>query len=106
VDAVAAARRLLEGLVAFNASENLLARPFRVRTGIHTGRAAVDLARGVAYSPVLDVAGHLQKAAGANGLLVSEETWQVLPDQAAFVKLGVGTRDGIHAYGLVRAGDG
>ena len=76
--AVACARALLAGMAAWNGRENLLGRPFRVRIGVHTGRSAVDLQSGVAYSPVLDVAGHLQKNAPVGGVLISEETHSAL----------------------------
>jgi pSer/pThr/pTyr-binding forkhead associated (FHA) protein len=79
-DAVGCARALLLGLAEWNASQNLLAREFRVRIGVHTGRSAVDLASGVAYSPVLDVAGHLQKNAPIGGVLISATTHAELGD--------------------------
>ena len=78
--AVGCARALLAALPVWNARENLLERQFRVRIGVHTGRSAVDLASGVAYSPVLDVAGHLQKNAPIGGVLISEATHQALAD--------------------------
>ena len=77
--AVRAAAALLERLGEFNARENLLGLPFRVRQGIHSGSSLVDRVRGVAYSPVLDVAGRLQKFAPVDGLLVSAETLALLP---------------------------
>ena len=76
--AVGCARALLSALAVWNARENLLERSFRVRIGIHTGRSAVDLQSGVAYSPVLDVAGHLQKNAPIGGVLISEATHTAL----------------------------
>ena len=81
-DAVRCARALLGALPAWNASDNLLKREFRVRIGIHTGRSAVDLHHGVAYSPVLDVAGHLQKTAPIGGVLISETTRAALAEEA------------------------
>ena len=81
--AVRCARALLAALPVWNARENLLEREFRVRIGIHTGRSAVDLASGVAYSPVLDVAGHLQKGAPVGGVLISEATHSALADDRA-----------------------
>jgi pSer/pThr/pTyr-binding forkhead associated (FHA) protein len=77
-DAVSCARAMQTGLRNWNARENLLEREFRVRIGVHTGRSAVDLASGVAYSPVLDVAGHLQKNAPIGGVLVSQTTFAEL----------------------------
>ena len=78
--AVRAGSRLIRGLEAFNATQNLLERPFRCRIGIHSGECLVDLANGRAFSSVLDVAGHLQKAAEVNGMLVSEDTFRALPE--------------------------
>jgi pSer/pThr/pTyr-binding forkhead associated (FHA) protein len=86
--AVRCARGLLSGLPAWNGRENLLERAFRVRIGIHTGRSAVDLASGVAYSPVLDVAGHLQKSAPIGGVLVSAATHSALAGERAGFEAG------------------
>ena len=41
-----------------------------------------------AYSPVLDVAGHLQKNAPINGVLVSEATYSALVDGRAGLEPG------------------
>jgi pSer/pThr/pTyr-binding forkhead associated (FHA) protein len=87
-DSVAAGKAIVTGLAHFNRTENLLSRPFRIRAGIHTGRSAVDLASGVAYSPVLDAAGHLQKAAPVDGLLISEETAAELSSREGLVRVG------------------
>lgn len=103
-DAVAAARDLLRSLADFNRDANRLARPFEVRLGAHTGRSAVDLETGVAYSPVLDLAGHLQKAAPPNALLVSQETYAALHRPCkALRRSGVG-KSQAEAYEL-RFGD-
>lgn len=102
--ALAGARAILARLPAWNASENRLADDFQVRIGIHTGRSPVDLQRGVAYSPVLDGAGHLQKAAPVGGLLLSKSTYDALADRAGLAPCGVVTRDGIEAYAPTAAG--
>jgi pSer/pThr/pTyr-binding forkhead associated (FHA) protein/class 3 adenylate cyclase len=96
--AVRAAAALLDRLAAFNARENLLARPFRVRQGIHSGSSLVDRVRGVAYSPVLDVAGHLQKWAPVDGLLVSAETIALLPPEMRFAPVGEVGKERVPAY--------
>ena len=70
-----------------------------MRIGIHTGRSVVDLERGVAYSPVLDGAGHLQKAAPVDGFLISSATFESLERREGLTPLGVVTRGGIEAYG-------
>ena len=87
-DAVSCARALLLGMRDWNARENLLEREFRVRIGVHTGRSAVDLASGVAYSPVLDIAGHLQKNAPIGGVLISATTHAELADDVAGLEPG------------------
>ena len=87
-DAVSCARALQLGLREWNVRENLLEREFRVRIGVHTGRSAVDLASGVAYSPVLDVAGHLQKNAPIGGVLVSATTHAELGNDVAGLEPG------------------
>lgn len=76
--ALHASRQIQRELPAFNDAANRLARPFRTRIGIHSGRCAVDLERGVAYSSVLDGAGHLQKAAPPGGVLISDATYRAL----------------------------
>jgi class 3 adenylate cyclase len=93
------AQAILAALPEWNARENRLGSAFRVRIGIHTGRSVVDLERGVAYSPVLDGAGHLQKAAPVNGILISSATYELLGRREGLTSLGVVTRDGIEAYG-------
>jgi len=105
--ALAGGRAILGRLPEWNRLENRLANDFQVRIGIHTGRSAVDLERGVAYSPVLDGAGHLQKAAPVGGLLVSKATYEALAERAGLVPRGVVTKDGIEAFALaaVLAGD-
>jgi class 3 adenylate cyclase len=100
-DSVAAGKAIVTGLARFNESENLLGRPFRVRAGIHTGRSAVDLASGVAYSPVLDAAGHLQKAAPVDGLLISEETASELSSREGLVNAGATGKNPIQTYRVV-----
>jgi len=96
--AVAGARSILTLLPAWNERENRLEQVFRVRIGIHTGRSAVDLERGVAYSPVLDGAGHLQKAAPVNGVLISRTTFDSLGRRDGLEPRGVATHGGIEAY--------
>ena len=98
VQAVRAAVALLAQLAEFNARENLLGRPFRVRQGIHTGSSLVDRVRGYAYSPVLDVAGHLQKHAPVDGLLVSADTLACLPGTIRFSPAGEVGREQVTAH--------
>ncbi|MDH3687283.1 MAG: adenylate/guanylate cyclase domain-containing protein [Myxococcales bacterium] len=103
-DAVLCARAILTTLPAFNEAENLLPRPFEVRTGIHSGTSAVDLERGLAFSPVLDGAGHLQKEAAVGGLLISDATYDALTTKRdLFVSAGPLEKDGIRTFALREA---
>jgi class 3 adenylate cyclase len=103
--AVAGARSIVALLPDWNVRENRLDQEFRVRVGIHTGRSAVDLERGVAYSPVLDGAGHLQKAAPVNGILISRATFDSLGRREGLESRGVATHGGIEAYRVSVAGE-
>ena len=93
--------QVLDGLSEFNDQKNLLQTPFRFRIGIHTGRSLVDLDHGVAYSPILDSAGHLQKLAVPNGLLISHSTLEALPPGLPFELAGTFERAGFEYYRLV-----
>jgi class 3 adenylate cyclase len=97
--ALGGARAILARLSVWNRTENRLESDFRVRIGIHSGRSPVDLERGVAWSPVLDGAGHLQKAAPVNGFLLSKSTFEALSVREGLVPRGTLTQDGIEAYG-------
>jgi len=96
--ALESARDLIQGLAEFNDRENLMSDGFKVRIGIHTGRSAVDLESGVAYSPVLDGAGHLQKGAQVDSLLLSAETYEALSDPAGLHSVGESGKRGIEAW--------
>ncbi|HTO52405.1 MAG TPA: FHA domain-containing protein [Myxococcota bacterium] len=99
--AVGCARALLAALPTWNERENLLERDFRIRIGIHTGRSAVDLQSGVAYSPVLDVAGHLQKNAPIGGVLISEATHKALAgSRSGFEQSGELPRESVKTWVL------
>ncbi len=99
---VDAGRAILDRLDAFNEDQNALPSPFRLRIGIHTGSSLVDKKRGVAYSEVLDVAGHLQKDADENGLLISEPTFRALPEGASFEPAGRLEREQIATFRMTR----
>ena len=72
--AVAAGRHLLDSLPMFNARSNRMSRPLQLRVGVHTGPILTDQAAGLGKiaSQTFDLAGHLQKAAAPNQMLVSE----------------------------------
>jgi pSer/pThr/pTyr-binding forkhead associated (FHA) protein len=95
------ASTLLQRLDDWNHRENLLGVPFRVRCGLHAGDCLLDRERGVAYSEVLDVAGHLQKSAEPNGLMVSAEARRDMPGDLPLESAGKVGKNGIPAYRLV-----
>jgi class 3 adenylate cyclase/pSer/pThr/pTyr-binding forkhead associated (FHA) protein len=100
--AVRAGSAVLERLDEFNRTQNLLLRPFRFRIGIHTGACLVDLVNGRAFSPLVDLAGHLQKQAAENGLLISQDTLDALPEGLPFESAGRLERHGLEVYRLAR----
>jgi len=73
--AVRAARRLQEDLPRFNAGQNRLALPFRLRCGISAGEVAIEegMPLGHLHSAVIDRAASLQKRAEPGDILVSGE---------------------------------
>ncbi len=86
--AVLAGSAILERLVDFNRDLNLLSQHFRFRLGAHTGISLVDLAAGIAYSEVLDTAGHIQKLAEPDTFLISQTTLESLPQQIPVTPAG------------------
>jgi pSer/pThr/pTyr-binding forkhead associated (FHA) protein len=98
LQAVRAGDAILERLAVFNLSENLLARPFVLRLGIHTGESLVDQEHGIAYSEALDIAGHLQKLADPNDMLISEGTLRQLPPGLPFAPAQKLERQGITSF--------
>jgi class 3 adenylate cyclase len=97
-DAVRSASAVLSRLEVFNTVKNELESPFRFRIGAHTGTSLVDRKKGVAYSSILDIAGHLQKDADVNGLLISQATFEALPDGLPFEPAGKLERENIPTY--------
>jgi class 3 adenylate cyclase len=83
--AVRAARQLQEGLPRFNAEQNHLSMPFRVRCGVSAGEVAIEegVPLGHLQSPVIDRAAALQKRAEPGDILVSAEV-----TAAALAELG------------------
>jgi class 3 adenylate cyclase len=88
LDAVRAGSAVFTRLDRFNQAENVLDAPFRFRIGVHSGRSFVDLKRGIAYSAVLDAAGHLQKVAPPDHMAISEQTMNALPAGLPFQRTG------------------
>lgn len=107
-DAILAGSAILERLEDFNRELNLLSQDFRFRLGAHTGHSLVDLDAGVAYSAVLDTAGHIQKLADPNTLVISQTTLDSLPNAIPVTPVGELTDGGRTLYRVDRpigAGD-
>lgn len=83
--ALRAARQLQEGLPRFNAEQNRLPAPFRIRCGVSAGEIAIEegMVLGHLQSPVIDRAAALQKRAEPGDILVSAEV-----TAAALTELG------------------
>jgi class 3 adenylate cyclase len=73
--AIRAARRLQEGIPAFNTALNRLPLPFRIRCGISAGEVATQPGTpyGTMHSPVIEWAAILQQRAEPGDILVSGE---------------------------------
>ena len=86
-DAVDCALGIFRDRDEFNKTRNRLRNRFQFRIGINTGKALIDIPRGKAFSRgVLDLAGHLQKAADRGTFLISKSTYKKLDDKARFHK--------------------
>lgn len=99
-DAFQAARRIQVGMLEFNAYRNKTGQPFALRCGIHTGAvmtAGKDL-RSVAYSHVLDIASHVQRAAPVGSVAVTEDAAIFLPGGSASVGTDTVEAQGVRAY--------
>ena len=100
--AVLAGSAILEGLADFNRERNLLGTDFRFRLGAHTGMSLVDLDAGIAYSEVLDTAGHIQKLAEPDTLVISQVTLESLAKPVPVTRVGELTGEGRLLYRLDR----
>lgn len=101
-DAVLAGSAILERLADFNRDLNLLSKHFQLRLGAHTGVSLVDLDAGIAYSQVLDTAGHIQKIAEPDTLVVSQTTIKLLPKSIATTPVAEMTMDSVALYRVDR----
>ena len=100
--AVLAGSAILERLADFNRDLNLLGKDFQFRLGAHTGVSLVDLDAGIAYSEVLDTAGHIQKIAETNSLVISQVTLDSLPIAIATTEVGEVTGEAGQLYRVDR----
>jgi len=77
-DAIKAAQDVLVGLEGFNRNVKQFKTDFEVPSGINTGKVMFDDSANMeeVSDHVIDVAGHLQKYAGANTIWISKETYE------------------------------
>jgi class 3 adenylate cyclase len=82
-----AAKELLKRLPAFNKEKNQLSFPIQVRCGLNAGEVLYDESTPLELlsSHVLDITGHLQKAAQPDTVLVTEEIYNELREKKGLV---------------------
>jgi len=99
--AIAAATEILAELETFNKSRNQLDRDFNLRLGIHTGSVIIEKNGRIneMFSETLDIAGHIQKGAKPNSIVLSEMTRESLEETENLIPVGQAI-DGLQLYML------
>ena len=97
--AVAAAQKVLTELPGFNKNKSQLRTPLLARAGLNEGDVSIfeDSALEKVADHVIDVAGHMQKHADPDTLLLSEPVFQALENKSGFVAAGRDV-DGFSTY--------
>lgn len=95
--------KIKESLVDFNKTVNKFRHPIVVRMGVNTGSILIDGTLkdgggGKVPSRTIDLAGHLQKEAAPNEILISEETLNRLKEKDLFEERGYLQKDKIKVY--------
>lgn len=80
VEAMACAREIQARMPEFNARGNRLESPFRVRVGLHCGQVHGGLDE-VVFNQVIDIAAHVERAAPAGGIAVTDVVRSQVPEQ-------------------------
>lgn len=78
--ALGAAKAIQNEVARFNIRGNKLAKPFRVRIGLHAGKVAGGLNE-VQFNEVIDVAAHIEEIATAGGIALTEAVAAELSDE-------------------------
>ena len=78
--ALSTAGSILEALPAFNKTVSRLRHPFKLRMGIHSGDIPLGEKMEEIFCEVVDVCGHVQKAAAENRVWLSEEAYSELTE--------------------------
>lgn len=88
-DAIRAAQDVLIGLEDFNRNVKQIRTDFAVRSGISHGKVMFDDSANMeeVSDHVIDVAGHLQKYAGANTIWISREAFDLAARKDGFVPI-------------------
>ncbi|MDE2481691.1 MAG: hypothetical protein KGN02_05840 [bacterium] len=97
--ALRTAQHVLTSLDAFNRHENHLRTPFKVRCGLNEGEVVIyeDSALEKVSDHSIDIAGHMQKYADEDTLLVSDVLYNKLGNPPGFVSTGREV-DGFQTY--------
>ena len=85
--AYVSAKDLLKRLPVFNKEKNRIGFPIQVRCGLNAGEVNYDESTPLELlsSRVLDITGHLQKAAQPDSILVTEEIYKELRDKNGMI---------------------
>jgi class 3 adenylate cyclase len=88
--AVRAGQQILVALPAFNAGQNRLKTPFKVRCGLNEGDVVIfeDSQLEKISDQAIDIAGHMQKYASENALQISESMYGKIEDRSGFALTG------------------
>jgi class 3 adenylate cyclase len=88
--ALKAAQHVLTALERFNKEENQLRTPFKIRCGLNEGEVVIfaDSALEKISDHAIDIAGHMQKYAAEDELLLSDAVYEKLGSPADFVSTG------------------
>jgi class 3 adenylate cyclase len=88
--AVRAAQQVLVSLGAFNAGQNRLKSPFKIRCGLNEGEVVIfeDSQLEKVSDHAIDIAGHMQKFAAENSLQVGQPFYEAMQDRDGFAATG------------------
>jgi class 3 adenylate cyclase len=97
--ALRAGQQILVSLPAFNAGQNRLKTPFKVRCGLNEGEVVIfeDSQLEKVSDAAIDIAGHMQKFASENALQIGESLYAQLENRDGFEATGKEV-DGMQTY--------
>lgn len=86
--AIEAAQAIIAGLTEFNQSVKMMRRDFAVRCGINSGFVYYDVTTPLEEfsDRVIDIAGHMQKHATPNSILIAKDMVEPVEEHGEFIK--------------------